>query len=65
MNDAIISEIEHQVRLDPVSVFHIPEALQYLATTDNILNDNIKLVHMLTWSRISPIQVSFWITVER
>ncbi|XP_045467840.1 phosphatidylinositol 4-kinase alpha [Harmonia axyridis] len=56
MNDAIISEIEHQVRLDPVSVFHIPEALQYLATTDNILNDNIKLVHMLTWSRISPIQ---------
>ncbi|KAK9874265.1 hypothetical protein WA026_002618 [Henosepilachna vigintioctopunctata] len=55
MNDAIISEIIHQVQLNPVCVSHIPEALQYLATTENILNDNIKLVHMLTWSRVSPI----------
>ncbi|KAL3270935.1 hypothetical protein HHI36_021440 [Cryptolaemus montrouzieri] len=55
MNEAIMSEIRHHVQQDPVSVAHVPEALQYLATTENILNDNIKLVHMLTWSRVSPI----------
>lgn len=55
MNDSIISEIRHQVQQDPVAVAHVPEALQYLATTDAILNDHPCLVHMLTWSRVSPI----------
>ncbi|GJQ75443.1 hypothetical protein Trydic_g23610 [Trypoxylus dichotomus] len=55
-HDAIISEIKHQVLLNPISVAKIPDALQYLATTENILSDNPKLVHMLTWARVTPIQ---------
>lgn len=59
MNEAIVSEIIHQVQQNPVAVSHIPEALQYLATTDAILTDSPKLVHMLTWSRVSPVQVNY------
>jgi phosphatidylinositol 4-kinase len=55
VNEAIMSEIRHQVQQNPVCVSHVPEALQYLATTDTILSDSTKLVHMLTWARISPI----------
>lgn len=54
--DPIINEVRHQVIQKPISVGHIPEALQYLATTDTILNDNPKLVHMLTWAKVSPVQ---------
>lgn len=54
-NEAIMSEIRHQVSQNPVCVSHIPEALQYLATTNAILSDSTKLVHMLTWARVSPI----------
>ncbi|XP_969785.1 phosphatidylinositol 4-kinase alpha isoform X4 [Tribolium castaneum] len=54
-NEAIMSEIRHQVQQNPVSVSHVPEALQYLATTNAILSDSTKLVHMLTWARVSPI----------
>ncbi|XP_063926767.1 phosphatidylinositol 4-kinase alpha isoform X4 [Zophobas morio] len=54
-NEAIMSEIRHQVQQNPVCVSHVPEALQYLVTTDAILSDSAKLVHMLTWARISPI----------
>lgn len=56
INDAIISQIKNLVQMNPSSVTHVPEALQYLATTEAILADSPKLVHMLTWSRISPIQ---------
>ncbi|CAG9769001.1 unnamed protein product [Ceutorhynchus assimilis] len=55
-NEAIISEIKSQVQMNPTSVTHVPEALQYLATTEAILADSPKLVHMLTWARVSPIQ---------
>ncbi|KAG5871513.1 hypothetical protein JTB14_006946 [Gonioctena quinquepunctata] len=55
-NDAIISEIKGLVQMNPTCVSHIPEALQYLATTEVILNDSTKLGHMLTWSKITPIQ---------
>ncbi|CAH0558143.1 unnamed protein product [Brassicogethes aeneus] len=55
-NEAIINENRHQVQANPVAVSHIPEALQYLATTEAMLSDSPKLNHMLTWSRISPIQ---------
>ncbi|CAH1183299.1 unnamed protein product [Phaedon cochleariae] len=55
-NDAIVNEIKSLVNMNPTCTAHIPEALQYLATTDTILNDSTKLVHMLTWARISPIQ---------
>nr|XP_022907836.1 phosphatidylinositol 4-kinase alpha [Onthophagus taurus] len=55
-HDALISEVKHLVQQNPMSVSHIPDALQYLATTDNILNDSVKLVYMLTWAEVSPIQ---------
>lgn len=58
-SDAIINEVRHQVSQNPVVVSHIPEALQYVVTTDAILIDNPKLVHMLTWARVSPVQVTF------
>ncbi|CAH1104235.1 unnamed protein product [Psylliodes chrysocephalus] len=56
LNDAIISEIKNLVQMNPHAVSKIPEALQYLVTTEAILNDSPKLVNMLTWARVSPIQ---------
>lgn len=58
LNDAIISEIKNLVQMNPHAVSKIPEALQYLVTTEAILNDSPKLVNMLTWARVSPIQVN-------
>nr|CAH7716977.1 unnamed protein product [Callosobruchus chinensis] len=55
-NDAIINEIKSHTQMSPTSVFHIPEALQYLATTEAILSDSPKLVNMLTWAAVTPIQ---------
>ncbi|KAH1001445.1 hypothetical protein HUJ04_005466 [Dendroctonus ponderosae] len=55
-NESIISEVKIQVQMNPRSVSHVPDALQYLATTDTILADSPKLTHMLTWARVSPIQ---------
>lgn len=59
-----MSEIRHQVLQNPISVSHVPEALQYLVTTDTILNDNPKLGHMLTWARISPITVTIVLSLD-
>ncbi|XP_033211468.1 phosphatidylinositol 4-kinase alpha isoform X3 [Belonocnema kinseyi] len=55
-SDTIVKEVCRLVRLRPVSVMHVPEALQYLVTTDLLLNDAPELVYMLTWARVSPIQ---------
>ncbi|CAD6207905.1 GSCOCG00003162001-RA-CDS [Cotesia congregata] len=55
-SDTIIKEVCRLVRLKPVPVMHVPEALQYLVTTDTLLNDAPELVYMLTWARVSPIQ---------
>lgn len=63
MNEAIVGEITHQVHQNPVAVAHVPDALQYLATTDAILSDSTKLVHMLTWARVSPVQVRDFLNV--
>lgn len=54
--DCIIKEVSRLVRLNPTVVSHVPQALQYLVTTDAILNDAPELVHMLTWARVSPVQ---------
>lgn len=37
--DCIIKEVSRLVRLNPTAVSHVPQALQYLVTTDAILND--------------------------
>ncbi|XP_076762003.1 phosphatidylinositol 4-kinase III alpha isoform X5 [Xylocopa sonorina] len=55
-SEVIIKEICGLVRQKPVPVMHVPEALQYLVTTDTLLNDVPELVYMLTWERVSPIQ---------
>ena len=38
-SDTIVKEVCRLVRLRPVTVMHIPEALQYLVTTELLLND--------------------------
>lgn len=38
-HEVIIKEICGLVRLKPVPVMHVSEALQYLVTTDTLLND--------------------------
>ncbi|XP_012059018.1 PREDICTED: phosphatidylinositol 4-kinase alpha [Atta cephalotes] len=55
-HEVIIKEICGLVRLKPVPVMHLSEALQYLVTTDTLLNDVPELVYMLAWERVSPIQ---------
>lgn len=37
--EGVVKEVSRQVRLNPILVSHIPEALKYLLTTDTILND--------------------------
>lgn len=55
-SESIIREITRQVRSNPTAVSHIPEALQYLVTTDTLMSDAQELTHMLTWAPVSPIQ---------
>lgn len=43
----IIKEICSLVRLKPVPIMHIPEALQYLITTDTLLNDVPEVRHRI------------------
>lgn len=38
-HEVIIKEICGLVRLKPIPVMHVSEALQYLVTTDTLLND--------------------------
>nr|XP_034827601.1 phosphatidylinositol 4-kinase alpha isoform X5 [Maniola hyperantus] len=55
-NEGIIAEIKRKVQMHPTSVCHIPQALKYLVTTENLLNDAHELVHMVTWARVSPVE---------
>lgn len=55
-SDSLRNEVSRLVRLYPLSVCHIPDALQYLITSDSILYESPELTYMLTWARISPIQ---------
>uniref|UniRef100_W4VRQ0 Phosphatidylinositol 4-kinase alpha n=1 Tax=Corethrella appendiculata TaxID=1370023 RepID=W4VRQ0_9DIPT len=54
--ETIEDEVARLVCADPISVRHIPEALKYLVTTKTLLSESPELVHMLTWSHVSPIQ---------
>ena len=38
-SETIVKEICRLVQLNPIPVSHLPEALQYLVTTDTLLND--------------------------
>lgn len=43
--ESIVKEVSRQVRLNPILVAHIPEALRYLITTDTILNEAPEVSH--------------------
>ncbi|XP_049766862.1 phosphatidylinositol 4-kinase alpha isoform X1 [Schistocerca cancellata] len=53
--ESIIREVSNQVRGNPTVVSHIPHALNYLVTTDALLNDASEIVHCLTWAPVTPI----------
>ncbi|KAK7078017.1 Phosphatidylinositol 4-kinase alpha, partial [Halocaridina rubra] len=52
----LTGEISHLVKENPITVSHIPEALQYLATSENILADIQELNYMLTWACVPPVK---------
>ena len=55
-----ITDIEKEVcklvRNNPLAVSHVPDALQYLATSENILSDIPELSYMLTWAPVPPVK---------
>ncbi|GAB6030041.1 hypothetical protein CHUAL_005725 [Chamberlinius hualienensis] len=55
-SDILVKEVSRLVKLNPGAVSHIPDALQYLATTESVLNDASELSHMLTWASVSPLK---------
>lgn len=53
--DVIIDELSKLVKAQPSAVSHIPEALQYLATTEELVRDPPQLLEIATWAPIQPI----------
>ncbi|KAM7348854.1 phosphatidylinositol 4-kinase III alpha isoform 1-T1 [Cochliomyia hominivorax] len=54
--ESIEEEITRLVCSDPIAVCEIPEALKYLATTKNLLQESPDLMYILVWSAVNPIQ---------
>ncbi|EDW65723.2 LOW QUALITY PROTEIN: uncharacterized protein Dvir_GJ18746 [Drosophila virilis] len=54
--ETIDEEVSRLVCSDPIAVCHIPEALKYLCTTKNLLQESPDLVYILSWSAVTPIQ---------
>lgn len=48
--DSIVKEVSRQVRLNPILVSHLPEALRYLLTTDTILNEAHEVIKIRKYS---------------
>ncbi|XP_042899450.1 phosphatidylinositol 4-kinase alpha isoform X2 [Parasteatoda tepidariorum] len=55
-SEVLVAEISRLVQCNPASVSYIPEALQYLTTSESIINDSSELTHVLTWARVPPIK---------
>ena len=53
---SIEEEVTRLVCSDPIAVCEIPEALKYLATTKNLLQESPDLMYILVWSPVNPIQ---------
>lgn len=51
-SDTIIQEVRRLIRLHPVSVMHIPEALQYLVTTDTLLTDSPEVLFTFSYKLV-------------
>ncbi|XP_073835112.1 phosphatidylinositol 4-kinase III alpha isoform X2 [Musca autumnalis] len=54
--ESIEEEVTRLVCSDPIAVCDIPEALKYLATTKNLLQESPDLMYILVWSPVNPIQ---------
>lgn len=54
-SDIIKKEVQRLVKSNSDVVSHIPQACQFLATEENILNDSIELNNLLTWSKVPPL----------
>ena len=44
------------MQLNPISVAHIPEALDFMLTSDGIENESPELINTLFWARVHPIK---------
>lgn len=54
--ESIEEEVTRLVCADPIAVCEIPEALKYLCTTKNLLQESADLMYILAWSHVNPIQ---------
>lgn len=54
-SDVIISELTILVKEQPSAVSHLPEALQYLATPNELIKSSPELINIITWAPIQPI----------
>uniref|UniRef100_A0A1A9ULE3 Phosphatidylinositol 4-kinase alpha n=1 Tax=Glossina austeni TaxID=7395 RepID=A0A1A9ULE3_GLOAU len=54
--DSIEEEVTRLVCADPIAVCDIPEALKYLCTTKNLLQDSADLIYILIWAHVNPVQ---------
>ena len=52
----IENELKRLVRHNPLPVSHLPDALFFLATSENILSDLTELNSMLTWAAVPPVR---------
>lgn len=52
----IDKEIRRLVQLNPICVAHIPEALDFLVTSDGIENESPELINTLYWTRVDPVK---------
>lgn len=52
----IEKEIRRLVQLNPICVAHIPEALDFLVTSDGIENESPELINTLYWTRVDPVK---------
>ncbi|UXI14588.1 glycine-tRNA ligase-like [Sarcoptes scabiei] len=55
-NSEIIQELTRLVQMYPMVVCHIPEALDYLVTSDLILSERLELNYMLIWAPVTPVK---------
>ncbi|EGD73415.1 Pik4ca protein [Salpingoeca rosetta] len=53
--ECVQKETARRVKANPAAVSHIPEAIHYLITKQNVADNCHELHHVLSWSTVSPI----------
>uniref|UniRef100_A0A6G1SC07 1-phosphatidylinositol 4-kinase n=1 Tax=Aceria tosichella TaxID=561515 RepID=A0A6G1SC07_9ACAR len=51
----ITDELSKLAKSQPTVLSHIPEALQYLVTQNDLVKDSPELLHVVTWTPVQPI----------